>query len=215
MKLYKELSHKVLKIYLLKYNLDEKKSGLSETDLVSFLSNIKKTLFLILQFHRSGKRIMFLGLTDKTKLFLTKHTRHLTANSNIDLKDFISKGFDLTSLGNKEFAKRRSLRLRPDLVVIVSHYQKEMLLKECLRLKLPFINYDSYSGFFELNSTDSQARVPTFNNLPQTNSSYFFEICLLFLVKRIFKYPVNLKQKILKEKKFIRVFKSKHNNAGK
>lgn len=215
MKLYQEVSTKVLKIYLLKYNLNEKKSVLSENAVVSLLNNIKKTLFLILQFHKSGKRIMFVGLTSKTKLFLTKHTKHISVTSDIDLKDFISKGFYLNSLENKEFSNQKVYKFRPDLVVLVSHYQKEMLLKECIRLKSPFIHYNFYSGFFELNSTARQRQNLTFNTLQQTDISYFFEICLLFLIKRIFKYPTACKQKTFKEKSTIRKLKNKHNYASK
>ena len=132
---------------------------INESLLFSFLSNIKKTLFLILHFHKVGGRIVFIGLTPKTKSFVTVHTHHRVLDTNIDLKEFISNGFCLESLeSSKPQTGSRSSKVKPDLLIILEHYQKEMLVKECFRLKLPFISYNSNSGLFDAN-TISKTRI--------------------------------------------------------
>lgn len=189
MKLNKELTNRILNFYLLKFRSKGKKNVLDELPLPTVLNNIKKILFLILQFHRSGKRIMFIGLSPKPKIFISKFTSHIVIDSTIDLKDFLSKGLDCNLLNNtllKSNSKRRIVK--PDLLIVLSHYQNEILLTECFRLKVPFINYDFYSGLFRINSIKNIS----FSKVNNSNTLSFFEVCLLFLFKKIFKYPFTI-----------------------
>ena len=186
MKLNKEVTNKILNFYLLKFRSNGKKNVLNESSVKAVLNNIKKILFIILQFHRSGKRVMFIGLSPKTKLFISKFTNHIAIDSTIDLKDFLSKGLDYNSFNRILLKSNSNIKaVKPDLLVVLSHYQNDILLTECFRLKVPFINYDFYSGLFKINSIKSMSHVETSNS----NILFFFEVCLLFLFKKIFKYP--------------------------
>lgn len=183
MKLHKEVTHKILKFYLLKFELNKKKGFLPKFVNFSFLSNIKKILFLILHYHKAGKDILFIGLTPRTEALVSRHTSHKAVSFNTDLKDFVSKGFYLNYLENKKVVKLTGFGgLKPDLVIVLDHTQKPLLLKECFRLKVPFAHYEPRSGLFKMNTINSNSIIEssTFSNL------FFFESCLVFLIKKIF-----------------------------
>ena len=195
MKLHTKLTQKILKFYLLKLSFNEKMNAVCEPSLFSFLNNIKKTLSLILQFHKSGGHIVFIGLTSKTKTFVTAHTQHRVLDSNIDLKEFVSKGFYLEALeNNKSIIGIHNSKVKPDLLIVLTHYQKEMLVKECFRLKLPFVSYNLNSGLFDVNII---SRASLLKEDVNNNRTFFFETCLMFLIKKVFNTSVAAgKQKV-------------------
>lgn len=195
MKLNKILPNQILKLFALKIKSHEKKFSFDYLQLTHFLSSVKKSLCLILQFHLSGKKIMFIGLSDNFYQLVSDGSNHCVTSTNSDLKDFVSNGFSLSNLyqvgdtrfntsPGSEFAKK--IVTRPDLIVILRHRQQQMLLKECLRLKLPFIFYNSSLEIFEINSVSR-----TLNNEHSIHSSQlsFFETCLRFLLHFFSRHP--------------------------
>ena len=190
MKLNKTLSHKIFKFYLLKLKVSEQNSGSSNFNAAPFLTSLKKTLFLILQFHKSGKRILFVGFSEPLRNCINKSATHVSISPTTDLKGSISNGLHFSfieGISNRVPRKVSSparLKRKPDLVVTLSHNQKNLLLKECLKQKIPFVSYSEKDGYIDINSLVKFGK-------KGTQSLYFkefFEMCVLFLVNKIFKH---------------------------
>ena len=205
MKLQKKLTQKILKFYALKLKFHEKKNFTNEDSLASYLKSIKKTLFLILQFHRTEKIILFVGLSPEVGDYITKFTNHVVINPSLDIKDFVSNGFCLYYL--KRLKNLKWTNLKPDLVVVSAHNQKEMLIKECLRKKMPFISYDNATERFNINSSKNFI----LDNSKKIQDISFFELSLVFMIKKLFKYPAGYKQKVSKAKSLVNIKKNKKN----
>lgn len=114
MKLKKIKFEQILKLHLLhskayEHTLKKVQSGrLTEFNLTETLVNLKKALYVIFQFHKAKKRILFIGVPKTLEIKINRTTSHAAVPSNFNLQGVLlnqfkaSKKFDKLKVQNPD-----------------------------------------------------------------------------------------------------------------
>lgn len=159
MKVKKIKFRQILKLHLLKskvYERNEKKNSLrllTDMSLVYVISNFKKALQIIFQYHKMNKRILFIGIPSKLELKINQLTNHVSVSDSFDLQRFVSKN-DGNILPNTSKTTKKSvpksllpkLSKTPDLIVLFSHYKKESIISDIRIAKIPLILFNEQNS---------------------------------------------------------------------
>jgi len=200
MKLRKLEFKQILKLYLLKHKTYEQSSSknnnaslITNLTLSETISDLKKTLQIIFQYHVKNKRILFVGLPTKLELKINKTTNHVAVPRNLNIQGLISNrsSKNLISsnkqINKEEAAKFKSLfpklSMKPDLVVVISHEKVDAICKECAVAKLPVINFKADETFKETWSNYSYDLQLGSDNSTVKADKNLFSIGLNFLFK--------------------------------
>lgn len=144
-KIFKLLNLKLANSSLIIQSL--KKNTLS---LVATVSQIKKVFKIIHSYHRSKKRIIFIGnplYINKQLTTMLKKTRHLFVPKSAWIAGHIANRFTRSNMPHIENITKifsiRKLKKKSDLVVIVDPEKEHVALKEHHSAKIPIISLNS------------------------------------------------------------------------
>jgi len=157
MKIKKFRSNQVLKLHLLKsraYEHITKENNstlLTNSSLSQIVTNFKKALHIIFQYNQADKRVLFIGFPKKLELKINRRTKHVAVPSSTDLQGIFSN--DINRLKSVKSSKQSfskinaailfpKLSKKPDLVVLLTHYKKQMIITECFISKIPLIIFN-------------------------------------------------------------------------
>lgn len=199
MKLKKFKSKQILKLFLLKSrgyenNITNKKINekvLTHTNLTKALTNFKKALQIIFKYHRSEKKILFIGLPKKLQFKINTLTKHVAVPESFDLQFFFSnnnlnsfKSDKKLKLTLNEFEVKDlflKLKRKPDLLIFAS--ENKNTICESYRHKLPMIFFGCSKDLKNVWIINSY-RVPDIkNNLSEILNQDFFFASFNFLFK--------------------------------
>ena len=199
MKLKKFKFKQVLKLHLLNSKIYEhgtKKGNstfLTDLNLTKTVSEFKKSLNIIFEYHRLNKRILFVGLPPKLELKINQRTHHAAVGKNVELQNLFTnnlKPFKFFKggkhLATKDYFKLSLAKLsqKPDLIVLLAHEKKQKVIIENNLAKIPLVVFSS-SDCSENNSFDGFYNVTGFHeNLVSTSEKTLLFLGLNFLFKR-------------------------------
>ena len=152
--------HRLLKLNLLKSKVYEqpikkmKFDNFIDVNLNQIIVSIKKVLQIIFQYHKAGKRILFLGLPCKLELKVNQSTKHVAVTKNLNIQGIISnyKSFKNYENSNQAWLKNSSKFLLPklskklDLIVLFDQDKSEKILSEAKMAKIPVIFFGTNFG---------------------------------------------------------------------
>lgn len=211
MKVRKFKFKQILKLHLLKSKMYEqiiKKNNFTfsiDINLFQVLTNFKKVLQIISQFHALEKKILFIGVPKKLELKINKLTNHVAVPTTFNLQNIIFKNFEKESLkklknDNKDFQLLfPKLSKKPDLIILFSSDKKENIISDSYFGKIPLIVFDvnrNLKNAWLENSYNVQ--VNENSSLFMLNKNIFF-MSLNFLFKSV--------KKRTRKQKFIKFFK--------
>jgi ribosomal protein S2 len=199
MKLKKFKFKQVLKLHLLNSKIYEhgtKKGNsafLTDLNLTKTISEFKKSLNVIFEYHQLNKKILFVGLPPKLELKINQRTRHVAVGRNVELQTLLTnslKSFKL-STGTKHLAFKDYFKLslakfsqKPDLIVLLAHEKKQKVIIENNLAKIPLIVFNSSDGL-ENDSFNGFYNVTGFReNLISKSEKTLLFLGLNFLFKR-------------------------------
>ena len=199
MKLKKFKSKQILKLHLLNsraYEHASRKTNsglLTDFNLTQIISDFKKVLHIIFEYHQANKKILFVGVPKKLELKINKLTQHVAVDHNFELQGVISNNFKslkFIKVEKPSFSKTYfksllpKLSRKPDLVVLLAHEKKQNIIMESNVAKVPIISFDSDSDS-KTNLTKGLYNLEGFNqNLVLTSEKSLFFLGLNFLFKR-------------------------------
>lgn len=147
-----KIKTKLLQLFCIKsriheyYGIKHNKNSFN-TSFIQTLSEYKKALKIIVNFHKKNKKILFLGLKNLTFINkINKFTNHTAVHFNIKLQ----KEMSLFSSLNKLYVKKHSTnkyslfekKKTPDLLVIFETIENyDSVLNESYMLKIPTITF--------------------------------------------------------------------------
>jgi len=199
MKLKKFKFKQILKLHLLNSRAYEnaiKKTNsslLTDFNLIQIISDFKKALRIIFEYHQASKRILFVGVPKKLELKINQFTNHVAVDSNFELQGVISNNFKPSkftkvekSVLSKVYLKSLMPKLskKPDLVVILSHEKLQNIITESHVAKVPTITFTS-GKHLETHSERSSYDLKGFSqSTMSTSEKSLFFLGLNFLFKR-------------------------------
>lgn len=199
MKLKKFKFKQVLKLHLLNSKIYEhgtKKGNsifLTDLNLTKTVSEFKKSLNIIFEYHQLKKKILFVGLPPKLELKINQRTPHLAVGQNVELQGlWINNLKSLKFLkGAKQSAFKDYFKLslakfsqKPDLIVLLAHEKKQKVIIENNLAKIPLVVFNS-GDYQEDNSFNGFYTVTGFHeNLISTSEKTLLFFGLNFLFKR-------------------------------
>lgn len=199
MKINKFKFKQILKLHLLnsrayEYAAQKTKIGLlTDFSLTQIISDFKKALHIIFEYHKANKKILFIGLPKKLELQINKLTHHIAVDINFELQGVISNTIDSTKFAkiekqsfSKVYVKSLVPKLlkKPDLVVILSHEKKQNIIAESNVAKIPVIVFESKTSSLTSLSTNSYNLNGFGENLISSSEKNLFVLGLNFLFKR-------------------------------
>lgn len=199
MKIKKVKFKQILKLHLLNSRAYEHfaktshSSSFLDFNMTQSISDFKRILHIIYQFHSVGKKILFIGVSKKLELKINKLTPHLATPSNFDLQGFFLNNQKL--LKEVKIINRAALHLdskllfpklleRPDLVVLFSHEKKQNIINESHVAKIPLILFNAKSSSKELSVKSSYNVLPFSSNSGSVSEMGFLLQGLNFLFKK-------------------------------
>jgi len=194
MKIKKIKIHRLLKLNLLKSKVYEqpikkmKFDNFIDVNLNQIIVSIKKILQIIFQYHKTGKRILFLGLPCKLELKVNQSTKHVAVTKNLSIPGMISncKSFKNYGNSNQTWLKNSSKFLLPklskrlDLIVLFDQDKNEKILSEAKIAKIPVIFFGTN---FESQSRALYSVKGNFKRILTSCDKNVFFIGLSFLLK--------------------------------
>lgn len=207
MKIKKFKFKQILKLHLLNsraYEYAAKKVSpdfLTDLTLTQVISDFKKGLHVVFQYHQADKRILFIGVPKKLEVKINKLTNHIALPSNFNLQGVISN--NLSSLKSLTVNKQLILKThfktllpklskKPDLVVLFSHEKKQNIIVESSVAKVPLITFSSDDSFKDFSTSNFYNLQGLGEGLIEASNQNLFLLGLNFL----FKLP---KKKLLKQ----------------
>jgi hypothetical protein len=180
MKLKKFKFKQILKLHLLnsrayEHAIQKLNSGfLTDFKLTQILSDFKKVLHVIFEYHQANKQILFVGMPNRLELKINQLTQHAAVGVNFELQAIISNNFkainspkNVKLLTTKSYSKSLMPKLlkKPDLIVLLSHEKKQNIIAESNAVKIPVIVFDSdgntqsnrFKGFYNLKGFGSSS----------------------------------------------------------
>lgn len=214
MKLKKFKFKQILKLHLVNsraYEYATKKATpgtLSELDLTQTISDFKRALHVMFQYHKADKQILFIGAPKKLEAKINKLTQHIAIPHDLDVQGVIFNTFKLGKLLKtpKETASKMHLKTllpklskRSDLIVLLSHDKPQVIVTDSYVAKIPLINFISTnekfkdgfsSNFYSLNGVRGDQNFSENKNLLYLGLNFLFKT----VIKKSFKKH-NLKPK--------------------
>lgn len=212
MKIKKFKFKQILKLHLLnsrayEYAAKKANSGLlTDFNLTQIITDLKKTLHVIFQYHQAEKKILFIGIPKKLELKINKLTNHVAVPSNFELQGVISNSLKTLKFGKgnqQSFSKISSKSLlpklakKPDLVVLFSHEKKQNIILESYVAKVPLILLDHNNDSKDIWSNNFYSLQGIGDGLSTTSNKNLFFIGLNFLFKTVKKKLQSKTQKSL------------------
>jgi len=200
MKLKKFKFKQILKLHLLnsrayEHAIQKLNSGfLTDFKLTQILSDFKKVLHVIFEYHQANKQILFVGMPNRLELKINQLTQHAAVGVNFELQAIISNNFkainspkNVKLLTTKSYSKSLMPKLlkKPDLIVLLSHEKKQNIIAESNAVKIPVIVFDS-DGNTQSNRFKGFYNLKGFGSSSISEKNLFF-LGLNFLFKRLSK----------------------------
>jgi ribosomal protein S2 len=199
MKLKKFKFKQVLKLHLLNSKIYEhgtKKGNstfLTDLNITKTISEFKKSLNVIFEYHQLNKKILFVGLPPKLELKINQRTHHTAVDRNVELQSLLTNNLKSSKLSKlakhlafKDYFKLSLVKFsqKPDLIVLLAHEKKQKVILENNLAKIPLIVFNS-SDCLEDNSLNGFYNVTGFHeNLVSTSEKTLLFLGLNFLFKR-------------------------------
>jgi len=139
--------YKLIRLYLVKYEVYTKNklvANMSDSVLDRLEIGLKKVLFLIDQYHRYNKKILFIGFPHSSD---TKILQVLIRSNHIFIPRFVWKSglignkgsLSIKSLKSSYFKKFLEIKGNPHLVVLFNEEKVHNIVPECAKLSIPVI----------------------------------------------------------------------------
>lgn len=200
MKLKKFKFKQVLKLHLLNSKIyehgtkKENSSFLTDLNLNKTISEFKKSLNVIFEYHQLNKKILFVGLPPKLELKINQRTHHVAVGRNVELQSLLTNNLKSVkfSKGVKQSAAfKHSFNLslakfsqRPDLIVLSVYEKKQKTIIENNFAKIPLVIFNS-NDYLKNNSFNGFYNITGFHeNLSSTSEKTLLFLGLNFLFKR-------------------------------
>lgn len=198
MKIKKVKFKQILKLHLLNSRAYEHSaktlhsSFFLDFNMTQSISDLKRILHIIYQFHSVDKKILFIGISKKLELKINKLTPHVAVPNNSNLQGFLFNNQKL--LKETKTINRSSSHLdlkllfpklleRPDLIVLFSHEKKQNIINESHVAKIPLILFNAKNLSKELLVKSSYKALPFSSNSGSVSEMGFFLQGLNFLFK--------------------------------
>ena len=198
MKLKKFKFKQVLKLHLLNSKIYEhgtKKGNstfLTDLNITKTISEFKKSLNVIFEYHQLNKKILFVGLPPKLELKINQRTHHAAVGRNVELQSLLtnslkpfkfSKGAEQSAFKDYFKLSLAKFSQKPDLIVLLAHEKKQKVIIENNLAKIPLVVFNS-SDCLEDNSFNGFYNVTGFHeNLVSTSEKTLLFLGLNFLFK--------------------------------
>ena len=198
MKLKKFKFKQVLKLHLLNSKMYEhgtKKGNsvfLTDLNLTKTVSEFKKSLNIIFEYHQLNKKILFVGLPPKLELKINQRTHHAAVGRNVELQSLLtnnlkpfkfSKGAEQSAFKDYFKLSLAKFSQKPDLIVLLAHEKKQKVIIENNLAKIPLVVFNS-SDCLPDNSFNGFYNVTGFHeNLVSTSEKTLLFLGLNFLFK--------------------------------
>ena len=198
MKLKKFKFKPVLKLHLLNSKMYEhgtKKRNsvfLTDLNLTKTVSEFKKSLNIIFEYHQLNKKILFVGLPPKLELKINQRTHHAAVGRNVELQSLLTnnlkpfkflKGAEQSAFKDYFKLSLAKFSQKPDLIVLLAHEKKQKVIIENNLAKIPLVVFNS-SDCLEENSFNGFYNVTGFHeNLVSTSEKTLLFLGLNFLFK--------------------------------
>lgn len=158
MKINKFKFKQILKLQLLnsrayEYAAQKANSGLSaDFSLTQTISDFKKALHIIFQYHKANKKVLFIGTPKKLETKINRLTPHIAVDQNFELQGVISnnwKSLKFEKIKKQSISKIDfkslipKLSKKPDLVVLLTHENPQTIISESNIAKAPVIIFES------------------------------------------------------------------------
>jgi len=188
MKLKKFKSKQILKLHLLnsrsyEYMMKSTDSGLlTDFKLIQIISDFKKVLHVIFEYHRADKRILFVGVPNKLEFRINKFTQHAAVDNTFELQSFGSFSLKTVNLLKNTKSLMPKLAKKPDLIVLLSHEKKQNIIAESNVAKIPVIVFDGVASS-PLNSSKGSYNLRGLGGSSSSEKNLFF-LGLNFLFKK-------------------------------
>ena len=198
MKLKQFKFKQVLKLHLLNSKMYEhgtKKRNsvfLTDLNLTKTVSEFKKSLNIIFEYHQLNKKILFVGLPPKLELKINQRTHHAAVGRNVELQSLLtnslkpfkfSKGAEQSAFKDYFKLSLAKFSQKPDLIVLLAHEKKQKVIIENNLAKIPLVVFNS-SDCLEDNSFNGFYNVTGFHeNLVSTSEKTLLFLGLSFLFK--------------------------------
>jgi ribosomal protein S2 len=207
MKLKKFKFKQILKLHLLNsraYAYASKKANLTnriDFNLAETLTELKKVLHIIFEYHQANKKILFVGLPKKLEKIINSSTCHVAVDSKFKLQGFTSKHLNTSkfSMETRHLSSDRvllpKLLKNPSLIVILAHDKSLNIVKESSVAKIPTVIFGSNNGE-HIDQIKSVYSLKGFEeNLDFTSGKTLFYLGLQFLFnnqkRKPFPYKIN------------------------
>lgn len=192
MKLRKFKFKQILKLHLLNsraYEYASKKTSfglLTDFKLIQIISDFKKVLHVIFEYHQANKRILFVGVPNKLELKINRSTQHVAVDANFELQTIISNNLKVTDSFKSSKIHSKLLMpktaKKPDLIVLLAHEKKQNIIIESNIAKIPVIIFDS-DGNIPFNLLQGSYNLRGFG-VSSTSEKNLFFLGLNFLFKQ-------------------------------
>lgn len=152
-------SKQILKLHLLNSKTYEhviknvSSDFLTNFNLTKIMYDFKSFLNIIFEYHRSNKKILFVGLPQILESKVNRLTNHLAVNCNFELQNLtannlvkLSKSSTTKDLILSKFLLSK-LAQKPDLVVLLTHEKKQNFIIEKTLAKTPLIVFSLNNDF--------------------------------------------------------------------
>ena len=158
MKIRKFKFKQILQLHLLNSKIYEaftKRSrfGLvSDFNLTEIISDFKRALHVIYQFHKANKKILFVGIPKGLELKINKLTPHAAIPSALNFQGIllqnlkslkITKKLKLSSSSRYLRELQPKLSKKPDLIVLLTNDENHIIAAESYATKVPLIIFGS------------------------------------------------------------------------
>jgi len=188
MKLKKFKSKQILKLHLLnsrayEYMMKSTDSGfLTDFKLIQIISDFKKVLHVIFEYHQANNQILFVGVPNRLEFKINKLTQHAAVDEAFELQAITSRSLKTTnSLKNAKLLMPK-LSKKPDLIVLLSHEKKQNIIAESNVAKIPVIVFDT-SESTSVNPHKGSYNLRGFGGNSSSEKNLFF-LGLNFLFKK-------------------------------
>ena len=157
-KKYKNKTKELLKHYVVKnriYETDFTKIiyELPEVNAEEIILNVKKITRVIFQFHKNKKKILFIGLPKNIETKINIKTNHSALPKILNIFGLFVNNSKLKNLNFKSVIARQDAPLiisklenKPDLIVIFESIEKNSIIKESYKSKIPVIQFNETSN---------------------------------------------------------------------
>lgn len=143
------LKHHIIKNRIYETELKTSNYELPEINSAEIILSVKKVTRVIFQYHKNKKNILFIGLPKNIETQVNLQTHHSAVPKISNIFGLFVNNSIIKNLHFKSFITRQDaplviskLQNKPDLIVIFESIEKNAILKESYKSRIPVIQFN-------------------------------------------------------------------------